>query len=190
MPPSIARLFFLGGAAISAPHAPDPTKAEIIRGACPFECCTYTNWTATKASPLWPTPDANGESLGRIKAGDSVLALTGEIHARPIQFLVQKEKTPFHTGDVLWVYDYRGEGLFNVRFKDILQVVDLGFSPYGSTAAERCETASPACWGTLASPLKPVWWVQVKTRQGLTGWINQPNNFDGKDSCSASSNTQ
>jgi hypothetical protein len=59
-----------------------PPNVYTDKGACPFECCTYREWVARTDVTLLDSP--NGKRVvGRVKKGQKVLALTGEIHSVP-----------------------------------------------------------------------------------------------------------
>lgn len=78
--------------------------------ACPFECCTYRAWNTKADTVAYAKPDANAKVVGLLKAGGTVEAITGEVHATPVRFVVKKAHAEYKPGDVLWVYTYLGEG--------------------------------------------------------------------------------
>src|SRR5260370_12364712 len=67
-----------------------PPNIHIDRGACPFECCTYREWVARTEVTLLDSP--NGKRVvGRIKKGESVLALTGVVHSVPQRVVADRD---------------------------------------------------------------------------------------------------
>jgi hypothetical protein len=111
-----------------------------------------------------------------------VEAITGEVHATPVRFVVKKPHAEYKPGDVLWVYTYLGEGHFRVWRNGAMQEEDLGFSPYGGSSGARCQNRQQ-CWGELEKELKSTWWVKVRSQEGWEGWSNQPEHFGTKDAC-------
>jgi hypothetical protein len=154
-----------------------------LKGECPFECCTYREWSVDEQTVLYAQPSAGSKQIGSVKAGESVVGLTGEVHATPVRFTVTQAHSSHKPGDVLWVYSYSGEGVFSVWRGGSLQGEELGFSPYGGTGGKRCEEPNQGCWGTLDSELKLNWWVRVRSKVGTVGWSNQPEHFGNKDAC-------
>src|SRR5215510_9222039 len=89
-------------------ESPPPTY--IVKDVCPFECCVYRAWHTKTDTVAYAKPDQNTKVVGLIKAGATVEALTGEVHSRPVRFVVKKPHAAYKPGDVLWVYTYVGEG--------------------------------------------------------------------------------
>lgn len=153
----------------------------VDKGACPFECCHYGRWAATKNTPAFVSPLARHAALV-IPAGTAVTAVTGYVRTVGQPFVVSRPHGAYKPGDRLMVYTYYGEGAFSVWYRGKRFTEDLGFSPYGGTGGKRC-TDQPYCWGTLLRELEPDWWVQVGLENGKTYWINDPDGFDGQDAC-------
>ena len=47
-----------------------------------------------------------------------------------------------------------------------------------------CTIRPERCVGEIVEKSTTEWWVQLRTRQGLVGWTNEPEKFDGKDALS------
>ena len=132
---------------------------------------------------LRAAPDAGAAVVGTLKAHDAVRGVTGEVHARPTRFTVKRAHAGYKPGDVLMVYTTSGEGFYGVWRHGKLESIELGLSPDGDTGGESCEKSSDWCWGTFDHPLQYVWWVQIKRKDGLSGWSDEPDHFGNKDSC-------
>src|SRR5271169_4931391 len=65
-----------------------PSSTYIDRGACPFECCTYGQWVALTDATLFDRPHGK-KIVGRVKKGEEVRALTGEVHSAPKRAVAQ-----------------------------------------------------------------------------------------------------
>jgi hypothetical protein len=158
-----------------------PPENYIAKGACPFECCRYGNWTAAHDTELVAAP-GDRRVVGRATKGSRVDALTGEVHLRPepVLALMNVDGGP-PKDSIAFALDYQGEGYRNVYSQG--RVVSV-FAPI----ADYCFRPSEACWAeTLDSHeerREPVWWVKIRLSNGITGWTDKADRFDGKDGCS------
>ncbi|MBS1969445.1 MAG: hypothetical protein JSU04_04025 [Bdellovibrionales bacterium] len=133
-----------------------PPKIFVDKGACPFECCTYREWTTEKDTDLFDSVDGK-KKVGKAKKGEKVTALTGEVHTIPM-----KVKT--NEGKELYVLTSQGEGFWKV-WED------------GKVVENVTET-----WQT-EKPVQSTWWIQIKLSNGVTGWTKESKNFGNKDAC-------
>ena len=173
MPPFALLIFSL--LVVSAAAAED---IFIDKGACPGEGCLYgESWIARKAVRLLSAPDASATPAGTVGPAEAVETLTGEVHTVPGRFVVQQPHGEFSPGDEVLVYTYLGEGWFRIRHNGELKEADLGFSPWGGSPGKRCEVDS-RCWGSLQQKLRFDWWIKVRTRKGLEGWLLDASAFD------------
>ena len=141
-----------------------PPNVYVDKGACPFECCTYREWEALADVAILDTP--NGEkTVGRVKKGEKVEALTGEVHSVPLRVVVRHDypDSGVKAGDAVYVLHYEGEGYWKVWHDGkALSVAD--FSEEGPEP-------------------KSTWWVKLKTRSGVVGWTVSHGNFGNQDAC-------
>ena len=54
-----------------------PPAVYVDEGACPFECCTYREWTVRKSVTVFDRP--NGRETAHLSKGERLKALTGEV---------------------------------------------------------------------------------------------------------------
>ena len=156
-------------------------------GACPFECCTYRQWTVNADTIFYKDRSTNSPVSFRAKKGEHVTGMTGVvITLQPGKALVKKATTlgtekhqvQVKPGDVLYVLHYMGEGYykfwFNGRiYQDQIPSISDRLSPEEKTRQ-------------LIQPLnepQTVWWVKVKNKRGQIGWSKQDRHFDGMDAC-------
>ena len=140
-------------------------------GACPFECCTYRRWVATKETVTYKDRNKKSSALFNVNKGEWVTALTGVVKTTiPGKAKVKKSTTingmPVKRGVIVYLMTYQGEGLYEAWYKgrkwepypdmDVLEIIE-----------------------------KPVstWWVQIKNDNGLVGWSEEADNFDNRDAC-------
>jgi hypothetical protein len=91
-------VILLGSAEVCAGSPP----AEYIEaGACPFECCTYRAWNTKTDTAAYVQPDRTARVVGVLKAGTTVEAVTGEVHAKPVRFVVKRPHGGHNPGDIL-----------------------------------------------------------------------------------------
>lgn len=143
-------------------------------GACPFECCTYRQWVANKATVL-RTKMSNRSSIAfRVKKGEKVTGVTGVVITTKAGVLkalkatsMYEDKIRIKAGDRLYLLTYTGEGFYEIWYK-------------GKVFSESFEH-NPAL--KLVSEAESVWWVKIRNRKGQVGWTKLPENFDDKDSC-------
>jgi len=141
-------------------------------GACPFEGCTYRQWTTNARVKVLKERSDDAPVAFELPAGARVTALTGVVvtvvpgivELRDAEEVETAEgKVPMKAGEVFYLLTYQGEGFSKVWIKDGVRTgVDLSrFKPKrGATA---------------------IWWVQVRNGRGQVGWTRHPDLFDGKD---------
>jgi hypothetical protein len=154
-----------------------PKLPYVKKGACPFEGCMYGKWTLMEPAKLCEHQGLDSRVLADLKIGQTVEALTGEIHTtrygeisvnKSRMLDTDKEKLILKPGDVLYDLEYLGEGFHRVWYKGKLYEIALGSDhlqdsdiPYGRIIAER----------------RTNWWVNVRIKgpgKGLNGWIVDP----------------
>lgn len=157
-------------------------KIYIDKGACPFECCVYRNWTVKKDTPLFENP--NGKRIiGKVKKGEIVKALTGEVHTKPQLFKVVFKYKEYRVGDELYILTYLGEGYNKVWFKGKIFNEDLFFIHNAAVEYTGCQNPSEKCWGKLMDQKNSVWWIQIQLKNGKKGWTKESQNFGNMDAC-------
>lgn len=145
-----------------------PLDPYIDKGACPFECCTYRDWTTKTPVTLLDKPGGT-KKIAAVAKGVTVHALTGQVSSHPVRVTAIRafEDTPIHKGDAYYLLHYSGEGFWDAWFKG--HVYSLDMSDYR-------EDAEPM------RSFKTDWWVQLKVA-GKTGWVLNTGQFDNMDSC-------
>ena len=72
----IAAVLFAPLETVEAELPGSPPSLYVSKGACPFECCTYREWTANRDLVLTDHPD--GKPIARFRKHEVVSALAGE----------------------------------------------------------------------------------------------------------------
>jgi hypothetical protein len=159
-----------------------PTLPYLDWGACPFEGCTYREWTANKAVVVYDTWEEKRQPIARLPVGEKVTAITGVvITARPgvIRMDRDRPENGLRSGDTILVYTNLGEGYAKVWFKGrFYSEFDISFAAWPDHAA--CGGAK--CIAAFTDVGKSAWWAQVKLSSGRIGWVEMGSDaFDGVD---------
>ena len=180
----VALLLTASVAAPQAPPPPAPRMPHFDWGACPFECCTYRAWTATRRTTALLSRETTAPIAFSLRPGERVRAVTGVVvTARPgiirireaISVGAEGDPVFLQPGDLVYMLHNQGAGfglfwfkgkLFSDQFwSDELGVIN------GTTAFE-----------VLSLPTV-TWWVKLKNSKGVIGWSLHPEDFDGADAC-------
>ena len=145
-----------------------PPNPFIDKGACPFECCTYRDWTTTKPVTLLDKPDGKTKVVS-IPAKTVVHGVTGDVYSIPISVKATHafEDSPIKKGDTFYAMHSAGEGFWVVWFKGKTYTVDMSEAAGNAYLEKACN----------------MWWIQIKTKDGKTGWVLNDDQFDNQDSC-------
>ncbi len=170
--------------------ADKPTIPYFDWGACPFECCTYKEWTAQRDVNIYKDRSEKSQISFRVKNGQSVRGLTGVVITtaygmtkiiKPLQFgYTADSKSPLLSlkpGDVVYTLHYEGEGSDVFWYK-------------GKTYSDQIAVPDNA-WGTppnsqavkVLSRPKTEWWAQVQDMDGHVGWTKETDAFAHIDAC-------
>jgi hypothetical protein len=163
----------------------EPTLPVIYEKACPFEGCTFRNWTVKTESTMYSSWHDKRSAVATLKAGEKVIGLTGVlVTRRPDRFLV-KLPIPYlslKVGDVILQYAEWGEGTADLWANEVwYKSFDWGQTEQGNLILSDDNV-------TLVEHGSREWWVQVKTISGKVGWVLADGNFDGMDALADSSN--
>lgn len=141
-----------------------PPHVYVDKGACPFECCTYRQWTVEKNTTLLDRPRGT-RAIARLSKGEVVTGLTGEVISTPIPVTSDRDipETGIKKGDTFYVLHYDGEGYWKVWFRGKFEQVHQSV----------IEVPAP----------KSEWWVKVKDSHGTVGWSLSRRNFGRQDAC-------
>jgi hypothetical protein len=171
------------------PASEKPPDNYVAKGACPFECCRFGNWTVLEDTDLVSSPGSS-RMVGRARKGSRAVGLTGEVHLRPepVVVLTAPEADGVLTADdlpknsIAFILDNVGEGYGNVYTRGKVVVVQTHMS-----YAKYCYHPSESCWGETLLPSKErkeqIWWVKVRLPNGIVGWTDKTDNFGNKDGC-------
>jgi len=163
-----------------------PPTVYIDKGACPFECCTYTEWGVEADAKLYREPHSS-DVVGLIKKGENVDGLTGEVHVDPaLVTAVSHHAVPggptFEEGDTFYLLTYLGEGQNKIWFKGFILTIDSTGIQGEGKGYEYYESSASNHWAVLKERYKSVWWKKIKSKSGVIGWTKE-DVFSGQDAC-------
>lgn len=162
-----ALLTTAAGAATPMSTPPNPF---IDKGACPFECCTYRDWTTLKPVALLDKPAGKATGVS-VPAKTVVRGVTGQVWSMPLSMTATHafDESPIKKGDTFYALHGAGEGFWAVWFKGKTYAVDMS-DPGDNAYLEKASKGMK-------------WWVQIRTKSGKTGWVLDDSQFDNQDSC-------
>ena len=156
-------------------------------GACPFECCTYRMWTVNAETPVCTDRRDSAPVAFRVRAGEQVDGLTGVVVTTKLgratirePIAVDSDKLELRPGDVVYVVNYIGEGVWKIWTRGRLYHLEI------AGKEETCGRPAPEpgpCAAQIVEEPRTVWWAKVRNRTGQEGWTRQLDRFDNIDAC-------
>ena len=169
-------LISLLAAAQDAP--PNPYESW---GVCPFECCTYREWTADAEVPVHEKRSEQSPTLFYLRRDESFDALTGVvITENPAAIKVEqavrdgyidgndKPQLSLKPGDIVYMLTPLGEGAYLFWYKGKVYLA-------GSIEMQ----GNP---GIDGKGMTLTWWKQVRNKAGKIGWTKS-DRFRNADAC-------
>jgi hypothetical protein len=167
----------------SEPKAmPAPTLPFYDWKACPFEGCSYRQWTSRKSVVSYDTWKKDRRPIAEISKGDVVTGVTGVVITfTPGVIRVDRDLADgnLRRGDTILTYAYRGEGYSAVWFKGTYySEFDISFTKWPD--GQGC--GGSHCAATYVNLGKKVWWAEVKLKSGRMAWVDMDQaDFEGVD---------
>jgi hypothetical protein len=161
---------------------PAPRLPFLDWNACPFEGCTYGEWTAAASVEVFDTWKPSRRRIATIPTDAVVTGVSGVVITSKPGVIRLNEDLPqddLRRGDTILTYTYRGEGFSAVWFKGrFYRGYDITFAkwPDGSGCLGN------DCAGKYVDLGEKVWWAKVKMKSGVIGWVNMNKaKFGGVD---------
>ncbi len=161
---------------------PAPRLPYLDWNACPFEGCTYGNWTAQSRVAVFDTWKPNRKRIAEVSPKETVVGVSGiVITFRPgvIRLVRDLPRYSLRRGDTIFTYTYLGEGVSQAWFKGrFYPEFDISFAK----APDGTGCGRSDCEGMIVDPGKKVWWAKVQLKSGAVGWVNMDTaRFNGID---------
>ena len=162
-----------------------PSAPLRVEGACPFECCTYGDWTTTDETTFYEEPDP-ASAQWSVPAGTRVEAMSGFVVLTEIGVALAGDSVRLYAedggerlaaaGDTLFLLDNVGEGFRRVWHRGSVLQTDAvsGFVPEGTGPAAEI----------LTEP-RQEWWARARAPDGRMGWLwmDRTPRMEGADAC-------
>ena len=152
--------------------ADDLQVPYISMGACPFEGCSYGEWTVLKPVAVYPRPDTKLIKVAELEPGETIYAETGNVHVMPgLARVTGKPHKSAHDLDPdkeILILDYIGEGYSRVYQDGKFYTVKI------ARTEKECEDRQNwrYCWVEIMREPVSYWWVFIKARNGkIAGWV-------------------
>lgn len=171
--------FLMSAATMATAQEKPPSRFESW-GVCPFECCTYREWTADADVPVHQQRSDRSAVLFHLRSGEAFDALTGVVvteNPAPVTIdravrdgYIEGKEAPqlsFVEGDVIYKLAPLGEGAFRFWYRG--KTYDSG-------------TDLAAMPGVEGKGMTLTWWKQVRNKAGKTGWTRS-DHFRNADAC-------
>lgn len=167
-----------------------PETPYVAKGACPFECCTYTTWQADKDLNIYQNVRDTTSLAFTINEGTKFEALTGNVYItklgkvvaiKPFTIPYYEKEWKVAKGDTLYLLNYVGEGYHKVWFKgDIIEDVPGYFWHYGEKMPPDSDIEKVA---ELLNKEEDEWWTKIEY-QNKIGWLYMKGaKVTGPDAC-------
>jgi hypothetical protein len=155
-------------------------------GACPFQCCTYREWTVDWDTDIHADRRDDSPVAMRVTLGQTVQALTGVVSTTKMgravaarQVVIGSSRTTVRSDEPIYLIRNVGGGDWKVWING---TIDQQYIPsQGYCTGDR--KASDECALRVTDQPESVWWVRVRDRRGVEGWTRDVDHFGNIDSC-------
>jgi hypothetical protein len=171
----------LSGQEVSTPkiglsNTPKP-KLPVVDGmACPGKGETVPNVEISEDCGMYGSWEGNGEPIGRLRKGEEITILEGvniirEPDIAVIKYVAPDAPSSFKVGDVAFGYGIEADA------NDVFWAKGVWFAEWDEAVAEKGHCGFTLGFGQGGCTIDIIeygrreWWVHVKTRSGLTGWV-------------------
>lgn len=158
---------------------------------CPFECCTYRDWSLSRPVAFHRTHDKTSPIVFQLDAGQSVTGVTGvaittkygttKVLKDHADFAVSEDddRVPLSAkaGETLYTLNYQGEWMTLFWREGRLYSGGIPGPRDCELTPESCEYLWPE------SSAEETWWVMVRGPGGEIGWSDETGAFEHMDAC-------
>ncbi len=154
-----------------------PAFPNVVRAACPSECCTLGTWEVSGPVRAFAVPGDTTRAAFTLARGDTIDAGTGEVHVRSpgivvLTFPLPPEVSPSGAsapgaaaGDTVHVLSYEGEDTWVMWYRGARH-------SRGRLWVEPGDVPRPEKPGVLVQPLRAEWWVRGRRiGDDAVGWV-------------------
>jgi len=186
---TLARSCVIAGAALAAcgrttkAGPPIPFDEE---GACPFQCCTYREWSVDWDTDLRADRHDDAPVAFHAALNDTVQALTGVVTTTKVgrasasrQVTVGASHIVVPQGTTIYLLRNVGGGDWKIWVNG---AIDQQYIPsQGYCTGDK--VSSDECAIKVLEQSEIVWWAKVQGPRGDIGWTREIDHFGNIDSC-------
>jgi hypothetical protein len=155
-------------------------------GACPFQCCTYREWTVDWDTDIHSDRHDEAPVAFHAALNETVQAMTGVVTTTKVgrasasrQVTIGAQHLVVPAGETIYLLRNVGGGDWKIWLNG---VVDQQYIPsQGYCNGDR--KSSDECAITIAEQPETVWWAKVQSSRGQEGWTREIEHFGNIDSC-------
>jgi hypothetical protein len=155
-------------------------------GACPFQCCTYREWSVDWGTDIRSDKRDDAPVAFHVAVNDTVTALTGVVTTTKVgratasrQVNVGTNHVPVPAGQPIYLIRNVGSGDWKIWIDGQTDEQYIGSPPYCASGNQ----TSDACALTVTEQPENVWWVNVRDALGREGWTREVDHFGNIDAC-------
>ena len=155
-------------------------------GACPFQCCTYREWSVDWGTDIRTDKRDDASVAFHVNLNDTVTALTGVVTTTKIgratasrQVNVGANRVPVAAGQPIYLLRSVGSGDWKIWMNGKTDEQYVGSPAYCASGKQ----TSDECALTVLEQPTTVWWVKVRDAQGREGWTREVDHFGNIDAC-------
>ena len=155
-------------------------------GACPFQCCTYREWSVDWGTDIRTEKRDDAPVAYHVAVNDTVTAVTGVVSTtkpgratamRPVT--VGSKHIPVAAGEPIYLLRNVGSGDWKIWVKGQTDEQYVGSTAYCASGKQ----SSTECALSVVDQPETVWWVQVRDALGREGWTREVDHFGNIDAC-------
>ena len=154
-------------------------------GACPFQCCTYRDWSVDWDTDLHADRRDDSPIAFHSALGDTVTALTGVVTTTKVgratasrQVSVGNKHIPVAAGEPIYLLRNVGSDwkIWVNGVTDEQYIPNQGYCTGEKQSSDECALK------VIEQP-QIVWWAKVRDARGREGWTREVDHFGNIDSC-------
>jgi hypothetical protein len=155
-------------------------------GACPFQCCTYREWSVDWGTDIRTDKRDDAPVAFHVELNDTVTAVTGVVTTTKAgratasrQVNVGTNHMPVAAGQPIYLLRNVGSGDWKIWIDGKTDEQYIGSPAYCASGKQ----TSDECALTVIEQPEIVWWVQIRDAQGREGWTREVDHFGNIDAC-------
>lgn len=151
---------------------------KVLEGVCPFECCTYGEWTALDGAVAYRAERDTGAAAFTLAAGEKFTAHDGNVHVDQAGLAIVTDTAELRRG--------MGQTYGLAPGDSVPILAPAGEGHMWMWNGRKTFTADPMYGARIVREVKWDWWVRVTSAAGRVGWLRMRDHrgrIGGADAC-------